>query len=358
MKKRLPAIGAAILLFCVLAACIGTRMSQISLNSITGSGKVIEESRSVNGLHAVNLATIGNMTIRLGTKEGLSIEAEDNILPLIITQVENGELVVQNQPNINLIPTKPIKYFLTVKQLDALQASSLGNISAPDLEADTFKITITSGGNITTGAIKSPTVEFRLNSMGSLEIARLQTTMLTASLHGAGNIHIAGGEVKDQDIELTSMGSYEASNLDSYKAEPEPMTGQVTVHSSGAGNVELGEVNTGTLEVSTQSMGSVHLVKLTAAKVNAEVTGAGNITIDSGRVRDQFIHLTSMGSYQAESMESARVEATISGAGSAYVRASEHIQANLTSLGNLEYSGQPQVEENSSSLGQVKQNHP
>lgn len=356
--KHLPILGLILLVSAAITACRGMRLGPLSSEVVKGSGKVIEESRNVNNFHAVNLATLGDMTIQVGNKEELRIQAEDNILPLLTTQVENNRLVIGNEPNANIQPTQPIKYFLTVKQIDDISASSLGNITAPDLEAEALTIHLTSAGNITLGALKAHRADLRLTSMGDLQIAGLTATTLNATINGAGDIRIDGGEVKDQEIELTSMGNYLAGKVNSFKSEPEPMTGKVSIKTSGSGNAELGEINTDTLDVKAHSMGAIRLVKLTAVKINVEIKGAGDITIGTGEVRDQFITLGSMGSYQAKNLKSARVDATISGSGSAYVQVSDQIKANLYSMGNLVYTGEPRIEQSASGAGKVMQAQP
>ena len=48
---------------------------------LRGSGRMAEEERPVSGIIGVDLATFGDLTIEVGEQEGLSIEAEDNLIP-------------------------------------------------------------------------------------------------------------------------------------------------------------------------------------------------------------------------------------------------------------------------------------
>jgi len=90
-------------------------------NVISGSGNVTTQTRPVSGISAVSLTWIGELTITQGDSEGLTIEAEDNILPLIATRVEDGKLIIGLVDTVagnSVVPTKPVKYNLQVKTLN------------------------------------------------------------------------------------------------------------------------------------------------------------------------------------------------------------------------------------------------
>ena len=108
--------------FLITLAIITTLILNSCAFSLTqGSGKVVTETRQVSGFDRVALSGIGNLTITQGDKESLKIEAEDNILPRIETTVQNRTLIIRYQNNDwqkNVVPTKPINFYLTVKNIN------------------------------------------------------------------------------------------------------------------------------------------------------------------------------------------------------------------------------------------------
>ena len=152
-----------ILLSLLFGACM-----QFNSFGERGSGKVITEQRDVSGISAVNLATIGRMTIEVGNVESLRVEAEDNLMQYLKTDVSNGELTIKNRDLINLNNTKPIRYFLTVKNLDSISISSSGDIQAPDLESRAFSINISSTGNLDIGALKADRLNVNRNPLSEM----------------------------------------------------------------------------------------------------------------------------------------------------------------------------------------------
>ncbi len=177
---------------------------------IRGSGNVVEETRAVSGVTGVELATLGNLTIEVGDTESLRIEAEDNLMEHLETDVLSGKLRIGTQNDVNLDPKRSVNYYLTVKGLDKIVISSSGDIDAPDLEAAKFSITIASSGDLEMGALNADTLEVDISS--------------------SGNLDIAGGQVKTQNITINGSGKYTAQDLESDEAE-------VDINSSGSATI-------------------------------------------------------------------------------------------------------------------------
>ena len=58
--------------------------------TIQGSGNVTSESRNVSNFNEVELQGIGNLTVQQTGSESLTIEAEENIIPYLKTEVQDS----------------------------------------------------------------------------------------------------------------------------------------------------------------------------------------------------------------------------------------------------------------------------
>jgi predicted small secreted protein len=206
----------------VLTAC--------NLVGIRGSGNVVEETREVSGVSGVNLATIGDLTIEVGDTESFRIEAEDNLMEYFETEVRGGKLRIDIQNNVRVEPTRPVRYYLTVTDLDTIDISSSGNIEAPDLEVGEFSITVGSSGNLEMGDLVADTLTVRISSSGDVTMGELNAEAIGVDMGSSGNLAIAGGEIKSQDITIGSSGIYTAQDLASDKAD-------VRLSSSGSATI-------------------------------------------------------------------------------------------------------------------------
>jgi hypothetical protein len=197
---------------------------------VRGSGDIIEETRSVSGISGVDLATIGELIIAVGDTESLRIEAEDNLMEYIETEVRGGTLRIESRDNVNLRNTEPIKYYLTVMELDTIEISSSGDIQAPDLEAESFSISIDSSGDLEMEDLETDTLDVNISSSGDLTMGVLNANSLDVDINSSGSLDIAGGEVKTQNITSSSSGKYTAEDLASDEAE-------VRLNSSGSATI-------------------------------------------------------------------------------------------------------------------------
>ena len=203
----------------ILASLACNLASGLNGATVSGSGNVVEEAREVSGVTGVNLATIGDLTIEVGDTESLRIEAEDNLMEYFETEVRNGKLTIGTKNNVQLQPTKPIRYYLRVTGLDTLEISSAGNIEAPDLEAGKFSMSISSAGDLEMGNLEADTLNVNISSSGNVSMGELNAGTLEVDIGSSGNLDISGGEVKSQNIKIGSSGNYTAQDLASDVAE-------------------------------------------------------------------------------------------------------------------------------------------
>jgi hypothetical protein len=242
MKNRvLCALVAGVLVFSILA-CTVTTNGGTGSQTVRGSGTVVEENRNVSNLSGVKLTMPGTLYITMGNGESLRIEAEDNLLQYIQTDVRAGTLSIQTRQGINLQATRPIKYYLTADRLNAIVISSSGDVEIGDLESESFSVTITGSGD--------------------LSIASLEGTSLQVNISSSGNVDIPAGQVQQQKIIISSSGEYRARDLVSAEAE-------VTLSSSGTATVRVSDRLSGRLS----SSGEIYYIG--NPEVNVRRTSSG-----------------------------------------------------------------------------------
>ena len=119
--------GASLLL---VAMALGLAACQVGpLKLVNGSGNVQTETRTVRNVNEVELREQGTLVIEQGATESLTIEAEDNILPLLLARVEGGTLILDTHAETIVRPKKEIRYRLTVKGKEALRTGRHGDPS-------------------------------------------------------------------------------------------------------------------------------------------------------------------------------------------------------------------------------------
>jgi hypothetical protein len=194
-----------------------------------GSRRVVTEERKVSGFDAVVFEGLGELTITQGDREALTVEAESNVMSRITTEVQGNTLYIGLRPSllgISVVPTKPIRHDLQVRDIRALEVTGLGSVSAGAIRADRLRVDMNGGGKIVIRALNADLLELTLSGLGGCEVA---------------------GEVRRQGILITGGGEYDGTDLASEIAEV-TLTGlgkatvwateELDVELTGAGSVE------------------------------------------------------------------------------------------------------------------------
>jgi Putative auto-transporter adhesin, head GIN domain len=223
--RRVPLLGGVLVLALVLGGCAqptGTDTQEPSaVNS--ESSDVTSESRDVSGFDEVELNGVGNLSIEQTGSESLTVEAEEDVLPKIRTEVEGDRLIIGPEPGSSIHTSDPINYTLTVEDLSALEVSGSGDIEAEGIS----------------------------------------TEALTVRISGTGDVEISG-KADSQEIEISGSGDYRAENLESKEAT-------VEVGGSGSAIVNVSDE----LEAEVSGSGSVEYTGDPA--VERDVSGAGEV---------------------------------------------------------------------------------
>ena len=191
---------------------------------VRGSGVMATETRHVSGFSRIALSGSGDVRIEQTGRESLTVEAEDNLLPLLETYVDGDTLVLRTRPNTSIRPTRTIRYRITVARLEAASISGSGSLRAEGVDSDRF----------------------------------------TTSISGSGSMTLTG-KAKAIDLSISGSGSYDAANLVS-------QTGRVSISGSGSGVVNTSEE----LEVAISGSGSVEVIG--KPWVDQHISGSGRVS--------------------------------------------------------------------------------
>lgn len=187
--------------------------------NVTGSGILKTEERTVGGFDRVSIEGIGELRIEQSGEESLTIEAEDNLLPLLISEVEGSRLKLGIRPNSSISATKPIVYRLKVRSLNGIDGSGSVTIDAVGLDADRLEVglsgtvksvlagsataqvvTISGAGRFDGRALTGRTAEIEVSGIGRAVVN--VSDELSARASGASTV----GYLGDPDVDQQASG--------------------------------------------------------------------------------------------------------------------------------------------------------
>jgi hypothetical protein len=211
------------------------------------------EKREVSNFNQISLRGYGELFITQGEQESLTVQADEDELPNIKTDVVDGKL------RINIITdwvekissffskgfySQRIRFDLTVKELTNLDIIGAARVNVKGLQGEEFAV--------------------KLGGAADITIESLKTKRLKAELPGAGLLKIAGKTI-DQSVTVSGAGAYEAPHLESQSAN-------IQLTGLGKATVWVAEE----LEATLIGLGSIEYYG--NPKITKSVQGLGSVT--------------------------------------------------------------------------------
>ncbi len=214
-----PSTALVVLAVVVLAGCT------INIGpGVQGSGVVITETREVSGFDEIVVFGSGEVIVTVTGTESLQIEAEDNIMPILTTDVVNGRLELGSSRSYTT--TRGITYTITAAELTKVTIEGSGDVDATGIDTDSFSVQIDGSGNVVPVGT-STELDVEVNGSGDVDTTGLVAAVGTVEINGSGNATV---NVTNQ-LAITINGSGNVTYLGS------PV---VDEQINGSGNVNRG----------------------------------------------------------------------------------------------------------------------
>ena len=209
---------------------------------ITGNGDVITEERQVSNFDGIKVSCGIDVYITQGDREYLEVQADENLLDIIKTEVENNMLKVYTDKNISVAKSK--KVYLTYVNLNKIVISSAGDVKAENtLNTNKLDIRLSSAGDLKLD-VEADEIYINVSSSGNANLSG-KINYLKVDLSSAGDLNAFDLEAKVGDINVSSAGDAKVF-----------ITEEASFSSSSAGDIIYkGDPNI--KHVSTSSAGSI-----------------------------------------------------------------------------------------------------
>lgn len=190
-RKNWTVLPSILMMMCLLASFTGK-------SQIFGNGKIVSEERVVTGFKSISVRNAITLYLRQGTEEKVKVEADENILPYLITEVSSGELKISIKGNIN--NTNAMNVFVTVKNLEEVEAGSAARVKTEEkIETGHLKISAGSAASFKM-EIKCDQLTIRSASGSSLAFSgsarSIETDSSSGSFLNTSDLQAENGEVE------------------------------------------------------------------------------------------------------------------------------------------------------------------
>ena len=154
--------------------------------AVTGSGTLATEAREVSGFSGVVLGGVGKLIIGHGESESLTVTAEENIVPLLRSEVSGDNLILGPAPGSAINNTREIVYRLTVTELDSLVVSGVTMVRVEGVDTDLFTVNLT-GTSIIRAFGQADRQQVVVSGLGEYRARHLESRVATVDVSGLGS---------------------------------------------------------------------------------------------------------------------------------------------------------------------------
>jgi len=194
---------------------------------IQGSGKLVKQTRTLGHFTGLATSVSGDIEVRVGTTESITIETDDNILPQLETVVEQGTLRIRPVKRNLQLDTRRMKMVLQVRGLDHISVAGSGSVDADVLRGERVQLDIGGSGNINLRQLDGKTVAVAVGGSGDLRVNGGKAERLQVSIGGSGEVQ--AGKLAARDVSVSIGGSGQATVW---------ATQALSVSVAGSGDVE------------------------------------------------------------------------------------------------------------------------
>lgn len=174
--------------------------------TIAASGRVKVETRTVGAFHAVAVSIPGTVELIQGGNEGIQVEADDNLLPVIETIIDNGELQIRIAKGIQVAGSSRIRVTVHAAMVDSLSVAGSANLLANRLQTTRLEARIAGSGNITIRDLQNERLSVSIAGSGDFE-ARGAGQAVDASIAGSGNLRAPNFSTQSAKVSIAGSGN-------------------------------------------------------------------------------------------------------------------------------------------------------
>ncbi len=216
----------------------------------------VTEKRDVRDFNEVALQGYGDLLIEQNpdAPESLEIEADQDILSKLTSQVRNGRLILGfDMPWYDWIgwgmewlftTNKSIHYRLSLKEVNNVALSGSASLTSSRLQSQALKLVVSGSGKVRLGELQAGSFALTISGSGDIEVSTGTAPKQDIMISGSGRVHTLGVQTEETHVTISGSGNAQVDASQS-----------LTVHISGSGDVKY--------------KGS--------PKVNQSISGAGSV---------------------------------------------------------------------------------
>ncbi|MES2317311.1 MAG: head GIN domain-containing protein [Pseudomonadota bacterium] len=200
---------AASIVACVVAAssALASPLDWVAGDRVQGSGTIKKQARELAHFTGVSLSLPATMELRIGNSENITIETDDNLLPLIETAIENGVLKIRPLKRNANLQARSMKIVVNAKSVERLSLGGSGSIDSDALRGGKLQFDLGGSGSIRLKGMEGDSVAISVGGSGNLKSGAGKAGSVSVSIGGSGDVDVGQVQVKDASVSVAGSGT-------------------------------------------------------------------------------------------------------------------------------------------------------
>jgi hypothetical protein len=192
MKK----IGFVVFLFALIGGLVAANSTSfgriggnflnfsLKMGSEKGSGRMASEVRELSDFHGVDVGSTFEVEITAQKDYAVEIEADDNLLPLIRTEVRRGILCIKSERKLS--SENPIRIRISAPDIDSLDVSGAAKISLTGVKNEGVTVDASGASKL---SLSGETAKLIIDISGATRVDAEALKAVNANVESSGASH-------------------------------------------------------------------------------------------------------------------------------------------------------------------------
>lgn len=164
---------------------------------VVGSGNIKSEKRTVPAFTSIDASGAFEVEVVCQKEPGLELEGDDNLLPLVKTEVRGNTLYIEPQKQFSV--RKAIRVKLTVSNLESISSSGASNFHVSNIKNEQLKIDTSGASNLNLSG-ETRSLDLEMSGASKVDSGDLHAERVRLSLSGAGKADVYASQELNADV--------------------------------------------------------------------------------------------------------------------------------------------------------------
>lgn len=200
-KKTMKKLTVALLVFAFALSACGIALPEM----VMGSGKMATQTFDARDFDQIRVSTSGVVYIEQGDAFRVTVEADDNILPLLNVEVQQGVLMLGTKKPATIFQRETLIYRVTLPALRALDVSGSADVRVEEFAAESLNVNVSGSGNVIVENLTAESVICELSGSGEVRLGGAADS-LAVRISGSGDALAEGLKTSNAQVSVNGTG--------------------------------------------------------------------------------------------------------------------------------------------------------